>query len=495
MRAIGGLFPLLILLAVIVSVSMRRRGSPAAGGGAVPGDAAPPVTPAGGDAAPPVGAPVAAPALAESSMPNELDRWVGAGLLTPEQRAAILAFEAPPAPSTAAAAPPPARPRRIPALAEALGYLGGMLAVSGLALIVIDAWPDLATAGRLAVSGLAAVGLLIAGRLAPEHADPALTRLRWFLWFAGTAASALFVGVAMDALDRADVTVALGAAATTAVVGGALWRGQDRPLQLLSFLGGTAVAAGTLALEVASAGVAGLAVWAVGAAFVGVCLLRRSTAPLLFGGLGGVAALVGASMAASEWEGRGLLFLVATGLALLGLSQASALRLDRAEHLVFGILGGVTLLQGLPATIGTYAEQAGVATGLVTMAAGAGVLAIGLTALTRESHATQVFGGAAMLVGAGVTAAQVAGMGPVLGMATAIALVVLGTRQREGRMSALGSVGLLVFVPWAISHFFPGEGTVPLATVVTGALFVALAIWLTRSTRTPTARPPRPRPA
>ncbi|HEX4868951.1 MAG TPA: hypothetical protein VFV32_15170 [Acidimicrobiales bacterium] len=436
MRAIGGLFPMLVLLLVVVAVSMGRRGASVRGRTAGTGDVAPSATPAA------------------------------------------------------------ARPVGIPALAEALGYLGGMLAVSGLALIVIDAWPDLATAGRLAVSGLAAVGLLIAGRLAPEHADPALTRLRWFLWLAGTAASALFAGVAVDALDRADVTVALGAAATTAAVGGVLWRGHDRPLQLLCFLGGTAVAAGALVLEVASAGVAGLAVWGVGAAFVVVGLLaRRTSAPLLFGGGGGLATLVGAAMAGSEWEGRGLLFLVATGLALLGLSQASALRMDRAEHLVLGILGGVTLLQGLPATIGWFAEQAGVATGLVTMVVGAGVLAAGLRALTRQSHATQVFGGAAMLVGAGVTAAQVAGLGPLLGMATAIALVALGTRQREGRMSAVGSLGLLVFVPWAISHFFPGEGTVPLATVVTGAMFVALAVWLTRFTRMPTRRRPGSRPA
>jgi hypothetical protein len=417
-----------------------------------------------------------------------LDRWIEAGLLTTDQRAAILAFEA----SPAATAPRPPRPRRIPALAEALGYLGGMLAVSGLALIVIDAWPDLTTGGRLAVSGLAAVGLLTAGRLAPEHRDPALTRLRWFLWTAGTAAAALFVGVAVDASDRADVTVALGAAATVAAVGGALWRGQDRPLQLLCFLGGTAVTAGALVLEVASAGVAGLAVWGVGAALVLLGLVRRRTsAPLLVGGVGAIAAVVGAGMAAAEWEGRGLLFLVATGLTLLGLAQARALRLDRAEQIALGVVGGITLLQGLPATIGWFAEQAGVATGLITMAVGAGVLAVGLTSLSRRPQAPQLLGGAAMLVGAGVTAAQVAGLGPLLGIATAIVLVGVGTRRGEGRLSALGSLGLLVSLPWAITHFFPGEGTVPLATVVTGALFVALAVWLTRSNRVP----PGPRPA
>jgi hypothetical protein len=44
----------------------------------------------------------------------------------------------------------------------------------------------------------------------------------------------------------------------------------------------------------------------------------------------------------------------------------------------------------------------------------------------------------------------------------------------------LGSVGLLINVPWAISWFFPGEGRAPLLIMVSGGLIIAVAILLTR---------------
>jgi Predicted membrane protein (DUF2157) len=128
---------------------------------------------------------------------RSLARWVAAGLLSEQQSAAIVAHEearARPvtAPHTTVSRVPG---RRVPVVAEALGYLGGTLALVGLALVVAQYWPDMALAGRLALSGAGAVVFLVAGALVHEEADPALARLRGFLWLLATAATALFASV------------------------------------------------------------------------------------------------------------------------------------------------------------------------------------------------------------------------------------------------------------------------------------------------------------
>jgi hypothetical protein len=47
-------------------------------------------------------------------------------------------------------------------------------------------------------------------------------------------------------------------------------------------------------------------------------------------------------------------------------------------------------------------------------------------------------------------------------------------------LSVTGALGLLGNVPWAIAHFFPGEGRAPLLVLVSGVLLVAVAILLAR---------------
>ena len=47
-------------------------------------------------------------------------------------------------------------------------------------------------------------------------------------------------------------------------------------------------------------------------------------------------------------------------------------------------------------------------------------------------------------------------------------------------MSGVGSIGLLVFVPWSIAHFFPGEGRAPLLIFASGVVIVVVAVMLSR---------------
>lgn len=415
-----------------------------------------------------------------------LDRWVRDELISSDQRAAILTHErAAPAdhdlgaPATRPVAPP--RGGRLPATAEAIGYLGGVLATVGLALIVIRAWPDLATSSRLAMTGSASVALLLAGGGVHEGADPALARLRWFLWLAATATTALFAGViVVDALDGSMKTTVLAGSVAAAVLSGVLWRGADRPVQQLTCSAGGVVAVGALTAQVSARGAVGLAVWFAGVALVALGLRRMLPQHVMTEGLGAVSLVVGAAIAADDWTSIGMLLLVATALGLLGLVDAMRLDLDRIDRLVLGVVGVIALLQGVPGALGWFSHDAGGITGLVTWSVGALLVHLGAQGLVRLPLQTELAGGAALLGGAALTGVEWHGAAPVIGLVTAIALVSLGTRPGQVLLSVLGSAGLLINVPWAIGWFFPGEGRAPLLIMVSGALLIAIAVVLTR---------------
>ncbi len=66
----------------------------------------------------------------------------------------------------------------------------------------------------------------------------------------------------------------------------------------------------------------------------------------------------------------------------------------------------------------------------------------------------------------------------VAGLMVAVLLLAMGTLPDRAVMSLFGCLGLLVNVPWAISHWFPGEGRAPLLIAVSGVLIVLIAVWL-----------------
>ncbi len=145
------------------------------------------------------------------------------------------------------------------------------------------------------------------------------------------------------------------------------------------------------------------------------------------------------------------------------------------------MVGGLLLSQSLPGAIGYFAQDAGLATGLVVWVAGGSLLFLGYHQLTRGAVAVQVWGVRALLVGAAVTGVQGPGFAPLFGLATALGLLAIGTLPRGILCSLFGSVGLLVNVPWAITRFFPGESRAPLLILVSGALIIGVALLLARS--------------
>ena len=464
------LLALVVLVVVVVLVTQKMKQDTAARGLEASTRGAP-------------GRPSPRPAAAVA---DDLDRWVAAGFLGPEQAEAILDHEGlragpevlAPAPSEPAVHHPSSR---FPVVAEALGYLGGALALTGLVLVLVHYWPDLAWVGRLALSGVGAAALVAGGFAVRDQADPALVRLRAFLWLLSSAATAVFVGVLVtEGRDLADETVAFWCAAAVAVQSGALWRWRDRPVQQIVALGGLAAAVGTGVSLVAGDAVAGVALLVLGLGYLALGLTRRTPAVPLTELVAAGALLAGGLVIISASMSAGLLVALATVVGLLGVVSTTRLELHLVDRLVLGLPAVVVGLQLVPSTLVYFANDAGVVTGLLTWMGGALLLVVVARGLTRFPMPTELLGGLLLLGGAALTGFQWEAFAPVFGAGTAIGLVVLGMQPGRVLLSLVGALGLLAFVPWAVGELFPGEGRAPLLIMVAGAVLVGVAILLAR---------------
>lgn len=415
---------------------------------------------------------------------DTLDRWVTDGLLSPEQAAVILEHERSliAAPVAARGARASGSPRRIPVFAEALGYLGGVLALVGLTLLVANYWPDLPTSVRLLLSLATTIVLVGAGALVHEDLDPALARLRWFLWMFSSATAAVFAGVLMiDGLevDTTELVVA-ACAGTVAVTSGVLWWWRDRPVQELLAIAATMVAAGTFVSAISNNGFAGLTVWLLAAAALAAGLRGLTPEPLIPHAVGAVAMLVGAFVTVTHWEAAGWLFALVTAGGLLVLAALPRSTMNLTQRVVLVVVATIGALQGVPAAIGYFAQEAGGVTGLVMWAIGGALMSVGSRRLLRAPLAAEVIGGLGLIGGAALTGTQWPSFAPLFGLGTALTLLVIGMLPGRVLYSLVGSLGLLINVPWTIGRFFPGEGRAPLLILVSGVVIVGVAVLLAR---------------
>lgn len=437
------------------------------------------------DATPAARPPGRSPVPPSGGVVDGLERWRSAGLLGDEQVAAILEHERThhPLPPPLRTPPHPDRPRKqLPDVGEALAYLGGILALVGMSLLVARYWTDIPLAGRLGLSGGMAAALFGVGLLVPEDGEPPFRRMRWFLWLVSSAATGVFGGVLAHELAGDDgLVIAFAAAVAVAVHDVGLWPRRDRPLQQLAFLVATAVALGTGVAWASSIGPSGLAVWSVGAIGVALGLRHLTRLPHLTLLVAAVAAVIGGALLAEPWQAASLLLSTATALALVTLASVPALSTDTTEQRVLAVVGGIALVSSVPGSIGYFSEQAGLPTGLAVWVCGALLVYIGGRTWLRLPVLASVVGAAALVGGAALTGIELARVGPLFGIATALALVALGVALDRFALSVIGSIGLLVNVPWAILEWFPGEGRAPLLIMVSGALIVALAALVTRT--------------
>ncbi|MGD9703109.1 MAG: DUF2157 domain-containing protein [Acidimicrobiia bacterium] len=467
MTLLGPLVLAGIVAAIVFAVQRTRHG------------AAPPPAVAPSDAVIGIRHPGHSAALSDT-----LDRWVAADLLSADQAVAILDHErsVAAAPASGRRVKAPAPPRRTPVFAEALGYLGGVLALTGLTLLVANYWPDLAPSIRLALSLATTLALFGAGALVHEHIDPALARLRWFLWTLSSATAAVFTGVLMvDGLDiDTPLFVVAACAGTIALENVLLWRWRDRPIQELLFLAAAIVSASALVGAVTNAGGAGLTAWILAATVLAAGLRGITLRPIIPHVVGTIAIMVGAYVALSQWMGAGLLLVTATVGLLLLLAALPQLTVDLSQRAALLVVAGMGALQGIPLTLVHFAREAGGLTGSVTWAIGGVVMTLGARRLLRAPIVAEIVGGLGLIGGAALTGAQWPSFATLFGLATALTLLGIGTLPGRVLYSLLGSLGLLLNVPWAISRFFPGEGRAPLLILVSGALIIVVAVLLSR---------------
>lgn len=249
---------------------------------------------------------------------KHLDHWVAEGLIDAAQATRIEAAEAP-APVSSG---PPTRGSRAPLVAEALGYAGGVLAITAGIYLVRDFFPTLSTGTELAFAAVACMVLGAGGAAVRSTGDAALRRLRSVLWLLSTVSLAAFAGTLADQVWRfgPDGTV-LVAAAASAAYGAALWWRTRAVLQHLAVFASLAVLAGAAVNQLdpgLGAWGPGLGIWGLSALW-GVAALRGYLPPGTTGYIAaGIGLLAGAQLTMQVAAGHALALATVAGLLVAG---------------------------------------------------------------------------------------------------------------------------------------------------------------------------------
>jgi hypothetical protein len=261
-------------------------------------------------------------------------------------------------------------------------------------------------------------------------------------------------------------------------------------VELLGYLGGVLATAGGVLLaarfwedlptwtRLALLGVAAAALWAAGAQVAegadpaawrlrGVLWLLSSAVVAFFAGV------LAADVLGARDEQAALL----AGLAAA--AQAGALWRLRPRPLQH-----LACLAGLATATGAGAAALGgdeAAVGLTIWALGATWVALAWRRLLPPAGLGLALGAAVVLLGAQTTAARAEGAGLAFALASAAALLVGGTTGRRFALAGVGIVGIFLFLPPTVGHFFGGTLAVPVVILASGAVLLAVAVALLRS--------------
>lgn len=245
---------------------------------------------------------------------EQLARWTAAGLIDAEQAGRIEAAER----DHAVMLPG----RRLPLVAEVLGYVGAVIAITAIVIAVQQIWKQVPSA-QLGTAGAVAAGLLLAGAALHSSADPALARLRSVLWLVSTAGVAAVAALITGRyLHLADADGAIITAAASLVYAIPLWWRNRSAVQHLVCFGAAVAVLETGINRIdphAGAFAFGIALWVFALAW-GIAGARLAPAPitrLLSGG----AALAGALITTGQAAGILLAMTTVAGLFAYGVMK------------------------------------------------------------------------------------------------------------------------------------------------------------------------------
>lgn len=335
-------------------------------------------------------------------VPALLDRWARQGLLSPEQVENIRAAEGIPAtpghlragavpaprpvPHAAAPQAPEPGPGRGRLAIEALGYLGGALALAAALLLVQLVWEDLSTAGRLAIPLVATALLLVVGELVPVKGpnEEGMLRLRSVLWLLAVVAWAVSFAVLGDQVLEAeghDTGLLAGLGAMTLAL--PLYLRTHEAAQQLAVFGASLVTAMALGArpdwdEPTWVGAAG---WLVTVAWFVMAERQIVTPPLVGRYLGAVGMVVFVLPMGGTLAGQ--LVAVATVAALF----VWAVRVDSIGLLAVASVG---TLQVVPSIVNFFfPDNARIVVPLGLLAAGGVLVGTAVTITRRRAHRSE----------------------------------------------------------------------------------------------------------
>ncbi len=362
--------------------------------------------------------------------------------------------------------------RRAVAVAESLGYVGGSLGILGLILLAVRSWSDFGLATRLTLSAASTLIFGASGAVANASMSPAASRLRQYLWLASTASFGVVAAtIGTEWLNASEdprriLVTALGVFVASA----ATWWWRAGLVQHVTALVSAFVAIGAASQEAWGTTMAGLVVWVVAGLLALVAALVPVPWRWLTAVIGAVGAIGGALYGATESTAVGLVAAVATSAVFVVAANYLDGTSDRDVRLAFAIVGIIGLIQSAPPAIDHFTDEAGLNTGLVVGLVGITTLIAAMSDLMVLGRVTAAVGGSIMLIGCAITGTESPDFATVVGSLLAVFLVGVGLTPTYLSTAFVGIAGLLVFLPWAVINFFPGDDSVPLAIVVAGAL-------------------------
>jgi hypothetical protein len=298
--------------------------------------------------------------------------------------------------------------------------------------------------------------------------------------------------VAADLITGEQAAAILAAEHRSAGQAAAAARRAPLVIELLAYLGGTLALIGAMLLaarfwpdlatwaRLSLLGLAAAALWATGAvlqegANPAMRRLRGALWLLSSAALGFLAGLLAVDVLGLENERVALLVGLVTGAyaaALWRLRPRPLQQLACLAGFATAAGAGVAWLGGDQAAVGLSVWTVGV---LWLLGGWRRRLPPALIALAC--------GAATVLVGAQLTAVRWEAAGPVLGLASALALLLAGATGRRRVVAGIGIAGVFVFLPWTAVHFFAGTLGVPVVILLCGVVLLVVAGTLLQAPR------------